>query len=1768
MLTLGGYTLVVQLHQGRETAIYRGTRESDGAPIVAKLLRTRLPSAFQVAKLRHEFTLLANLSHPGVVRVHEFVERGGRAALIMEDPGGLSLSQLLAARELALGDSLQLAVQLAAAVAAIHAEGVLHLDIKPQNVIVHPDDLAPKLIDFGTATRIVDNYAAQPQAATLEGTLAYMPPEQTGRTSLPVDQRSDLYSLGMTLYQLFTRAHPFDSREPLELIYAQIARVPPPMHELRPAIPPQLSLVVAKLVAKDPNARYQTARGLVADLVELSARWQRRASDLEFPLARQDRVARLRRPRRLQGREAELERASSAFAAARQSGARLLAITGPAGVGKSTFIAHLGERLALAGATRCAGKCDQAARGIPYAPLAAALRDLIAQMIALPEAAFTRWRDALRERAAAALRALVELVPELERVCGPCPPLHEVSPSEAKSRFYWAIRGLLEVSAAPERPLVITIEDLQWIDPASLELLRALLAEPRGLPVFIMASWRQHEAAERPQIEWLRGEGATIDELAFESLGLAGTAALVADILASDEAEVEGLAELVYARTLGNPFFTEQLLQSLHERGLLCHDGSSGRWSWDAAALREAPGADDVVELMLARLKRLSGAARSALQAAACVGHRFELAHVAHAIDAPLDRVVAALAEALRAGLIVPLQGDHHLLDDGMEDPALLAALAESGVAYRFLHDRVQQAAGALLGADERRRLHRRIGEGLCSAEPETLGNERLFALLSHLGHAASLYDTCEERLRLARLHLLGGARAREGVAFDAAITYFRAGVAALGDDAWSLDRRLRFELGHGVLVCAAFHDAHAFDEAELAALEAHAVSPLERARVEHVRLQVDIIRGRPRESIEAGLCALAALGVVLPTDEQTCAERLPDVMRAIREQMAGRCLEALLSLPPILEPALALTVQILADLSSPTNLSYPALYGLVIATQAELSLRHGHAAISSYSYMVYAYYLATTHRAHAEAREVGQFALALLERWGAGEVECKTRFVFTCFAHLQCPLPAVVEQLECALQAGVRSGDAVYLSYACSHLLLARLDLDEPLSALLHASDGYFSHLEKTRVASSMAVQQVARQFIACLQGRTRGAGTLSADGFDDEAFFAAAEASGLTFAVRWQLLARLELLVLFGHGDQALDALRAAERKLSGRLSFYFATKLPWLAVLALALAHPNAAPEARAALRREVGGHRDLLAEWAELSPENYAAPLALVDAEIARLDGADAEALRLYEAAAARAQAGRMLSLTALALERCGLFYLERGLQRPALAYLRDACAAYYQWEAHAKVQQLSERFGPLLQGTGADELGFGDGRQTTGHSSSSTRDQLDLTSAFKGAQALAGEMNLERLLAKVVPIAIENTGAERGVLVLRDPEGELSPAADFGIASGEAQGGAPMTIVRAVCRTGALVVLRDASADPGAFRDDPYLRGRQVRSVLCTALVHQGQPLGALYLENSLAAGVFTAHHTRVLHVLASQAAIAIENARLYKMLAEANRALEQRVRERTAELTRTLEHLRAAQHQLVESEKLAALGTLVAGIAHEISTPIGVGVTAASVLIERSDGISESYNAGKITRRELERYVDTARQSSAMLLSNLNRAAELIQSFKQVAVDQSSEEKRTFVVRAYIDHVLLSLRPELKRTRLKIEVEGDPQVEIHSYPGAFSQILTNLIMNSLTHAYAPDEAGTLWIRFHEQERGLALEYGDDGCGIEPEHLARIFDPFFTTRRDHGGSGLGLHIVYNLVTQRLGGTIRCTSSLGGGTRFTLFIAAFPAPAPEG
>ena len=618
---------------------------------------------------------------------------------------------------------------------------------------------------------------------------------------------------------------------------------------------------------------------------------------------------------------------------------------------------------------------------------------------------------------------------------------------------------------------------------------------------------------------------------------------------------------------------------------------------------------------------------------------------------------------------------------------------------------------------------------------------------------------------------------------------------------------------------------------------------------------------------------------------------------------------------------------------------------------------------------------------------------------------------------------------------------------------------------------------------------------------------------------------------------------------------------------LIFHFYDSLVWLAVY-----YDTPHSEQQGILDR-VQSNQEKMQKWAHHAPMNHLHKFYLVEAERHRVLDEKIEAMEMYDKAIALAKENEYINEEALAHELAAKFYLSWGKETIAQVYMQNAHYSYQLWGAIAKVEDLEKKYPQFLARTSAKTTTQTKvNRKTTVPTTTSTNlgDTLDLATVMKASQAISGEIVLSKLLERLMKIAIENAGAQKGFLILEkagnwaiEAEGsvkndEVSVLRSLPLNAEAASGETPKlasAIAHYVIRTQENVVLNNATQE-GQFTRDPYIAATQPKSILCTPLVHQGKLTGILYLENNLTEGAFTTDRLELLKLLSAQIAISIENAQLYNNLQEFNQNLEQLVSDRTQELSNTLDALKATQSKLVESEKMASLGGLVAGVAHEINTPIGVGVTVASALAENTTEFASTYKSGKMKRSELEEFLDIATQSSNTLLTNLNQAAALIQSFKEVAVDRSSEERRTFIVRDYLDEILIQLKPKLRNSKHSIEIKGDTKIAIDSYPGALSQVVTNLLMNSMIHAYEPGESGQLVFDWQQDGSRLSLEYSDDGKGIPPENLSKIFEPFFTTKRGQGGSGLGLHIVYNLVTQKLLGEVECKSKVGVGTKFII------------
>jgi signal transduction histidine kinase len=1170
---------------------------------------------------------------------------------------------------------------------------------------------------------------------------------------------------------------------------------------------------------------------------------------------------------------------------------------------------------------------------------------------------------------------------------------------------------------------------------------------------------------------------------------------------------------------------------------------------------------DNVVELMIGKVKKLPESTQQVLRLAACVGASFDLNTLSIISEKSATEISLELTPALQSGLILPTSDfDEELLIQN----------------YKFLHDRVQQAAYALIDEEHKQVVHLQIGRLLLqNIAPEAL-SEEIFEIVDHLNLGVELVTSQQERSEIAKLNLLAGQKAKAAAAYGAAIKYFQVGRELLSANSWQNSYDLTLAI-HEEAVEAAYLNGDFIAMEQLAEVVLnHAKTVLEKVKVYDVKIQAAGAQGNFKEAIKIGLQVLKLLGVIVPEEPSQL-----DIQKGFQETAslyAGQEIEELINLPDMTEPEPKAAIYILSSISAAAYIAAPELMLLIVLSMVNLAIKYGHGTWSAFSYACYGLILCGVVQDIELGYKFGKLSLSLTKRLNAKRGNARAFNVLGAQVmhwkeHFRETLPIMSE----GYQSGVETGEFEFAGYAaffiCNHSYFIGhelTDLEEKIAA-------YGNAINQIRRENPFHWVAMFRQAVLNLLGRSNNLTSLIGDVFNEEQWLPLTIQANDRVGIHLLYLNKLILSYLFGEEHQAIQNAVRAEQYLDGVTAmvvvpvFHFYDSLAHLGVFA------DASSSEKEVLLNRVNTNQEKMQKWAHHAPMNHLHKFYLVEAEKARVLGQVVEAEEFYERAISGASENEYIQEEALAYELAAKFYLERGRLKIAQTYMKEAHYAYTRWGAKAKVEDLEAKYPQLLPKSSTTKSltssRITNNSTTTG---SQAGEALDLATVMKASQVISGEIVLDKLLANLMKILIQNAGAQCGYLILPS-QSELgngdgnwviqaSGAVDsdnftvlqsIPIKSVRTNGctSLPVSIINYVIRTGETVVKKNA-AHQGKFTNDPYIRHHQTKSILCIPLLDRTKLTGILYLENNLTTDAFTQDRVELLKLLSAQVAISIENAQLYTNLQQFNENLEQLVQQRTAELSQVLADLQSTQKKLVESEKMASLGGLVAGVAHEINTPVGIGITAASLLADKITEFFETYKSGQMKRSQLEKFLDTAMQSSSMVLSNLNRAADLIQSFKQVAVDQSSEEQRTFNLKQYLSENLISLRPKLRTTPHQVEIKGDETLMLNTYAGALSQIVTNLVMNSLTHAYSPEDAGHLVFDFKQEGEQIILEYSDDGKGIPKENLSKIFDPFFTTKRGQGGSGLGLHIVYNLVTQKLNGTIECDSQVGVGTKFII------------
>ena len=1423
------------------------------------------PTPGSINRLIHEYGLREYLDSEWAVRPLELVNERGRTALLFEPPQGQPLDRFITL-PMEMGRFLQLAISMMVALGRVHRRGLVHKDLKPVNILVDPATDRVWLTGFGIASRLVRERQSPEPPELIAGTFAYMAPEQTGRMNRSIDSRSDLYSLGVVLYQMITRALPFSASEPMEWIHCHIARMPVPPIERMGDIPAQVSAIIMKLLAKTPEERYQTAAGAEHDLQQCLGEWDSHRAIDAFPLGKRDQPDRLVTPEKLYGRDREIAILVSSFDDVLATGtSALVLVTGYSGIGKSSVVNELHRVLVPPRGLFTSGKFDQYKADIPYATFAQAFQGLIRPLLSKPEAELTKWREALTEALSPNASLMLDLVPELKLIIGEQPPVIELPAQDAQRRVHLVLRRFIGVFARPEHPVALFLDDLQWLDGATLDLLADMLTGGDVRHLLLVGAYRDNEVGPlhplTKRLDAIRQAGAIVRTLTLPPLGQDDLDRLVADALHVSADRARPLAELVEKKTGGNPFFAIQFLNSLAEDGLLSFDHGAGQWSWDRERTFTKGYSDNVVDLMVGKLARLPAATRSVLQELACLGNAADLATLCMVCEKPPEIVNADLWQALRQEMILRRESN-----------------------YRFVHDRVQEAAYSLIPEGSRAELHLRIGRLLLAHTAVDRRKEAVFEIVNQFNRAAVLVSGAEEQQELAELNLLAAKRAKESTAYASALEYLKAGAALLPEDSWQRRHDLVFQLELNRAECEFLTGDLAAAERRLTVLSGRPLEAVERAAVTCLRMDLYMNLGQGGEAVAAGIDYLRHQGIewsAHPTTEEVRRE-----YELVWATLGDRSIEELINLPLMSDSTYLGTLDVLTTLTTPAWLHDHNFLSVVTCRAVSLSLAHGNCDASCAAYVMLGVLAGPQFGDYKSAYRFSLLAYQLVDQRRLKRFEARTLLFFGTLVlpwtrHLRVARDVVGRAHDNALKVG----NLTFAAYSATHLNMSMLTAGDPLE---EAERQIATSLDVWRrrgfdLVVLITIPQLA--IVRSLRGLTQTFGSFD-DGQIEERQLEAQLAGNAFFAIAecFYWVRKLQARFLAADYAAATEAAAKAQPLLRAALANFETGEYHYYGALSLAAACDSATNEKRTSHLEALARHHAQLAVLAQQCPENFENWAALVAAEISRLEGRDIDAMRLYDQAILSAQANGFINNEAIAYEVAGRFYQRGEFHEIARLYLRNARHAYARWGAHGKVQQL-DRLYPSLREVQAASVAA---------TIAAPMDHLDLSAVIKVSQSVSSEMVLEKVIDVVMRTAIEHAGAERGLLVLARGDAysivaEATTDRDavrVTLRQGEVGAGdLPESVFHYVVRTRDAVLLHDASGD-NQFTGDEYVRRRRSRSVLCLPLIKQAQLLGVVYLENNLSTHVFTPARIGVLKLLASEAATSLENSRLYGELTE------------------------------------------------------------------------------------------------------------------------------------------------------------------------------------------------------------------------------------------------------------------------------------------
>jgi len=1527
MLTISGYQIQEQLYESAHSIIYRGRRKADDQPVVLKLLKNEYPTPEELARFRREYEMTRGIDIDGVVNVYGLESYRNTLVMVLEDFGGESLTKLLPDKTLKLSEFLRLAIRIADILGAIHHRNIMHKDINPSNIVWNLDTTQLKIIDFGISTELSREQPEIRNPNVLEGTLAYMSPEQTGRMNRAMDYRADLYSLGATFYHLLTGQLPFQAEDAMELVHCHLAKMPVPpsgvsnfnltaKFPISPdsqnkfCTPKTLSDIIMKLLAKNAEDRYQNAFGLKTDLQTCLDQLTATSTIEPFAIAQQDISERFQIPQKLYGREQEIDILLTAFDRVSshspleggQGGVtELLLVTGYAGIGKSALVHEVHKPITEKRGYFISGKFDQFKRNIPYSALIQAFQGLMRQLLTEPEEQLALWKEKFLKAVGPNGQVIIDVIPDVELIIGQQPDVPELPPNQAQNRFNFVFQNFVRTCASAEHPLVIFLDDLQWADWASLSLLQIFMTDARTQFMLIVGTYRDNEVSDAHPLMLtlndIQKAGATVNTITLTPLALEHVNQLIVDTLHSQTEVCTPFGELLLQKTGGNPFFIRQFLQALYEDELLEFDAKRGAWAWELEEIRKREMTDNVVELMAGKIQKLSEATQDVLKLAACIGNQFDLHTLSVVYEHSPTDTLHDLWKALQEELILPLDDSYKYVASDIGNMAL------RGGEFKFLHDRVQQAAYSLIEERHKQEIHLKIGQLLLSNTREAEREEHIFDIVNHLNLGKDL-TAQSEKDELAQLNLTAGRKAKSSAAYQAAFMYFQSGIALLGTGAWQQQYEMALALHEEAAEAAYLSGDFEKMEQLVEVVIENASTLLDKVKAHEVKIQAYVLQHKTLEALQTALPVLKLLGVTFP--EKPTKFHIVLGLLTTKFALTGKQIESLSNLPKMTDPYKLATMRIISFASVAAFRTTPELMPLMAFKQIKFLLKYGNISESAFVYTMYGFMLCGFVGDIETGYQFGKLALSILEQFQAKEYKARTLLLMNItIKHWKDHARSTLQALLQAYQTGWETGDFEYAGYSVEHYIHFSLFTGSELTEFERECAKFSDVIRQLRGETPLHYIEISWQTALNLMGETSGSsGSLPwqfvGSVYNEEEMLAPHYQADDKVGLFYFYIEKTILCYLFQAYSQAVENVAIAEMNLDGGISMFVTPLFHFYDSLSRLAIFPDAPKSEQRRILKKVAANQKKMKKWAQHAPMNHLHKWYLVEAERARVLGKDVDAMEYYDKAIEGAKEHEYLNEEALANELAAKFYLERGRTQIARTYMREARYCYLKWGAKAKVRHLDETYPELLaERRDGRHLEGGAHLTLTKTPSIGTRSsELDLATLMKASQTISGEIVLADLLKKMMGIVIENAGAQKGFLMLEksgkwyiEAEGTVDDKDVKVLQSVPIESNIPVSIVQYVARTQESVVLHDATQE-GDFTRDPYITTHQPKSLLCLPLLNQGRLTGMLYLENNLTTGAFTPDRVEVLNLFSSQAAISIENAQLYTNLTAFNKAYE------------------------------------------------------------------------------------------------------------------------------------------------------------------------------------------------------------------------------------------------------------------------------------